>query len=563
MERFDEHLQFELPALYQIDRSINDKGEDVFRILFDPTTGDDGKIKADFSFSVVCRDDITLTEENSNLKGTFPGAFKSSVQEAKITFFTVQILVAVAVIGCNENTYAIISNKIGRSEEEVQKNAELLAPHFHEVLNSVVLDGKRAAFDPISADRFLNGGDEESDEFPKAVPGDGQHSQLDFQKTAREGLGFLGGLVNINATGTEYSFQSVREISAQSDGGTVPAILEKACRLDSMSFPLSERALEMSGLFRVEMDVFDTGHDREQEIRNGLIHRAMTYNGLRSFAWTLSAFCKEHSTDPEKISFEVLLRMARFLERRKWINYQEDDNCPTLCSGDDIHVYYLPDALPAQDRQALLSAVNEGSEDAISRSSVMSLDGLRRDLLYMFPAIETIYGRLSAERNRSEALEGGVSDVLYAWCAMAYAAREPIFTEDGPMNNWFQHPEQEARWEEEWRRQREEERKQRASEWMSKYGKYLEKNPRINFNGSKFVFSGVEEDNWLEILEKMTAKGGLERSAVSGKTDYLVCDPGGYGESKIKEAVSQRIKGKPVKIVLLKDFLTALGMDKP
>ena len=115
-------------------------------------------------------------------------------------------------------------------------------------------------------------------------------------------------------------------------------------------------------------------------------------------------------------------------------------------------------------------------------------------------------------------------------------------------------------WEKEWREQRERERKQRAEDWMKKYSRYLEKDPRIIVNGSKFVFTGVELENWTDVLEKMVSMGGIERSAVSGKTDYLVVDPGGYGDSKIKEAVSQRLKGKNVKVVLLEDFLAAVGM---
>ncbi len=119
-----------------------------------------------------------------------------------------------------------------------------------------------------------------------------------------------------------------------------------------------------------------------------------------------------------------------------------------------------------------------------------------------------------------------------------------------------------AAWEAKWRKQQEEEQKQRAAEWMKNYGQYLEKDPRIVINGSKFVFTGVMEENWPDILQKLLDRGGAERSAVSGKTDYLVVDPRGFGESKVKEALAQRVKGKPVKIVLLKDFLHALGVEK-
>ena len=107
----------------------------------------------------------------------------------------------------------------------------------------------------------------------------------------------------------------------------------------------------------------------------------------------------------------------------------------------------------------------------------------------------------------------------------------------------------------------EEEQRKRAEEWKKTYSQYQEKDPRIVINGGKFVFTGILEKSWPEILEKMTAMGGLERTAVSGKTDYLVVDPRGFGESKVKAALEQRAKGKPVKIVLVEDFLTALGWE--
>ncbi len=107
----------------------------------------------------------------------------------------------------------------------------------------------------------------------------------------------------------------------------------------------------------------------------------------------------------------------------------------------------------------------------------------------------------------------------------------------------------------------EEAQRQRAEEWQQKYAQYAEKDPRIVIHGSKFVFTGILVDNWEAVLEKLTAMGGVERGAVSGKTDYLVVDPRGFGESKVKAALEQRTKGKPVKIVLVDDFLKALGWN--
>lgn len=100
-----------------------------------------------------------------------------------------------------------------------------------------------------------------------------------------------------------------------------------------------------------------------------------------------------------------------------------------------------------------------------------------------------------------------------------------------------------------------------ADEWMANYGKYVESNPYIDFNGKLFVFSGIawhaaEKD--APIVQKVIAKGGQYRSKVSGLTNYLVVDPAEAGSTKIFAVMAQLRKGKKITVVLLEDLERAL-----
>lgn len=562
-EIFDEHLTFLLPEGYEVDRSPDDNGNAQFNILKGVTVGDDGKKRADVNIGVVRKDEVTIDENSPcKLKGNFLCAVKASSQEANLAIFTVQVMVTVAAVIQGDNRYTLICTKIARDEDAMSENAEQVAAAYTEVLNGMVIDGEQAAIEPVTA-RFLLSGEKDavSSEFRTATPGADQHSQLDFQKKTRSSLGFLGNLVQINNTGTEFSFDSIRQMALHSEGES-GRILTQAAELDKEGFALAETAKEMAGLFRVNLDAFNPGHDREQEILGGLIQRAATYNGLRSFAWTLAAYCADKGLQPGELSRETLQELLAFLAGRKWLNYRADEFCSTLCSGNDIHVYYLSDAVKATDKQLLLALANPEGTEPSARSEAASLEGLRRDLAYIYPAVRTLYDALAEKRDRAQALEGDAADVVYAWCAAAYAAREPIFSEDGPINNFFSHPDEMAAWEERWRKEREEAEKKAAEAWMASYGKHVSHGP-ILFRDKKFVFAGVEGyDDWLELLEKLTAKGGVHRTAVSGKTDYLVCEPRRAGDSKVKAALEQNIKGKNVKIILAEDLRKALGMEK-
>lgn len=108
-----------------------------------------------------------------------------------------------------------------------------------------------------------------------------------------------------------------------------------------------------------------------------------------------------------------------------------------------------------------------------------------------------------------------------------------------------------------------EERAARAAEWLEEYDSHIDRDAVIEFPGKKFVFTGlsgwlskVRED--LNVIEEIQARGGLNRSTVSGQTDYLVVNPEGAGHGKVQKALEMKARGKGLKIVLLEDLKKSL-----
>lgn len=102
------------------------------------------------------------------------------------------------------------------------------------------------------------------------------------------------------------------------------------------------------------------------------------------------------------------------------------------------------------------------------------------------------------------------------------------------------------------------------NEWMTKYGQYVDNDVDVEPTDKIFVLSGMEalSDSIKGGIENaIIKKGGQLRSNVSGKTDYLVVDPAWSGESKVKEAIKQREKGKKIRIILGTTLLTALDCE--
>ena len=96
---------------------------------------------------------------------------------------------------------------------------------------------------------------------------------------------------------------------------------------------------------------------------------------------------------------------------------------------------------------------------------------------------------------------------------------------------------------------------------MNKYGSYVEKNPCIDFNGKRFVFSGLPGDYPSEkdhpIVQKVIEKGGQYRAKVSNKINYFVVVPDEH-YYKMNCVLKERQRGVEIKVVLFEDLKKAL-----
>lgn len=258
----------------------------------------------------------------------------------------------------------------------------------------------------------------------------------------------------VNQSGTEYAFYGIKT-AAESDndelGEKRRALYSRIAAQDKGGYDLDQDARKMSAVFHVDPSVFDMRNDREAELLNNYMKRAYLFSALRSFGWTLSDYCGKKKKLPGDLSVKELEAIVDFIAKRNWLNYDAATYCKGLCAGADLHVFYVPDGISEDDKSELLPSQVDYDRiqqmKSISPSyyeilpDVQSLDALRGSLKFVYPAIKTLHDDLAKKRNHMKPLEGNESDIVYAWCALAMAAKEPFFTEDGPTTYFLSQPE--------------------------------------------------------------------------------------------------------------------------
>ena len=386
---------------------------------------------------------------------------------------------------------------------------------------------------------------------PSAQQGKQMHSHLDFLQSSRAVLSAIGN-VNANSSGTEFSAVPLEKLDIF-ENSNCNSLLQKIAKMNIPPFELADVALEMSKIFMVSKNFFDERCDRLNEIESGLIKSIVEYNRFRAFAWTIAAYCDEKNTSPNKLDINILTGLLSDSLAKEYLNFELDSFLPALCSCDDIHVYYVPAGISSTEKKQLLKMWD--NDDDMADSSIQSLEELRNELEYLYPAIARIYNYVSLTRKPEDGpLVGFVEDNLYVWCTLAYAARKPFFTEDGPMNcfwgSYASPQDNPVEWFAEFR----------ADQWMKQHKNSLTKYPEFAFNGKTFVFTGVKHlPEWENIKTKLAERGGFLRTDISDKTDYLVCNPSDAVDSKLEKALEQNNNGAKISIVLWNDFLIAFG----
>ena len=261
------------------------------------------------------------------------------------------------------------------------------------------------------------------------------------------GLGIPGISAVVNQNGVEYIFYNLENDLSDDASKEMRDAVNKLSDTGASKYKLADRAVEMRSLFHVNPDVFNSQHDRECELAEGMMHKAYMMSALRSFAWTLAKYCDDLEIKPKDLDLNKIHTIIDHIADAEWLNYDDKSFCKGLCGTQDLHVFYLPDRTPESVKDAFRSSQETIDETKRIQESlpnykpilsqVGSLNKLRKDLEYIHPAIEKIYESLRENRDYSEPLDSNDADILYAWCAVAYAARAPFFSEDGPMNCCF------------------------------------------------------------------------------------------------------------------------------
>lgn len=123
---------------------------------------------------------------------------------------------------------------------------------------------------------------EAPEELPEANPQGYLYSH--YRQVGNTGS-FGGFRVIVNANGTEFDPLSIERYLADNDAHELLGIVRNYKRNDPYS--LDESARELAEVFRVDMDAFDSHHDRLAEIYASNLQKCYTFSALRSFAWTL------------------------------------------------------------------------------------------------------------------------------------------------------------------------------------------------------------------------------------------------------------------------------------
>lgn len=481
---YNDKVKFILPADFIVKTEKNDEGEDVFNILAGEYEDNEGETRYSFRAGVtesIKEPDSTDSDATSEHRleeiAEDLGTVKIKVADAPETYFcskplpfklfghVMKVFIGITLVRVSDLSEIMITSTKTLRDDDSDSNTKLYK-NIYEVIKSVRVDGKKISLDNISPEIIQNvvesSFDEETTirEFTpdgiKRVPAEGfaevtpNRSLYPHYESLRSmgGLDVPGVTVIVNGGGTEYSFNSLKEYSMSEDfTEDAKALFRRIVSKDTANYDLDRKAKAMQGLFHVNKNAFNPSRDRECELEEGLMHRAYMVSALRSFAWTLAAYCEDHDCTPENIDPDMPRRIAAFVEDQDWLNYDDVSYCTGLCSGSDLHGYFIPDSASQADRKRLLPS--DEDFDRVKRmkasfptyreilSEVHSLDALRADLAYIYPAIEILWNDLKKERDYNEQLTGNSADIVYAWCAFALAAKHPFFTEDGPTRCFF------------------------------------------------------------------------------------------------------------------------------
>ena len=560
-ERINDFLSLRLPDNYRLEHTTDEEGKENYQILCDASQGSDGAWTAVLTVKLQLPDkEGEIPADKRNLSGNFHAGLTANIHEVPALLWTVNALVVALLLEYKQHTCVLACYETVRSRDELNDFAGRAAEHLNILLGCVEIDGERGQMESITPERLLelaNVAEPLSEEAAQEEEKQRALEQFAQERPNGEGMSVravyrdpITGKVKRDLFWERAGAESgdpqamIQMAMAYMNGDGVEQDAEKAAEYMQKAAELDDPTAQFNmGIYSLQ------GHGVARDFD-------------RAYEWMQRA--KENGdTDADGIldSIENVRALREKTEQGDLEAKVELAGTLMTMKGEENFRESVALAKEAAEAGSLKAMWIMGLAYAHGRGVEQNYEEAFR---WYLKAAEAGHAPSQANLACLYARGDGVEQDMQKaeeWVRKSAAQGDP----DGlrllrNIDEQTAMDAERAAWEEKWRRQQEEEARKRTAEWMEKYGQYLEKNPRIVIHGSKFVFSGVMEDNWPDILQKLMDKGGVERGAVSGKTDYLVVDPRGFGESKVKEALAQRVKGKPVKIVLLEDFLKALGV---
>ena len=401
---YNKELSFILPAGFKFLRETDDEGNEKVHISSGEYRDDEGEVKYKFN-CVIClseyeiEDDVDDKEkavkelldsaadclENAKkikLTGIPEAYILSKAMPMSVWGQIIKMFGCILLVRTTELSIAQIVSTGQINDDEPEDELEVYK-NMYEIMKSVRVNGKKLNVEGITPQKMrkvlepvFDDNEEARDISPtiKFVFDDGE-GETTFEMNGNgmteavtrrltevtpdesrypeynsinrmSFLSFLG--ASVNSTGTEYAFYP---LSSYDEDGENSDVCKRIVAKDTEKYDLHQKAKEMQKLFRVNESVFDSQHDRECELEHSLMHRAYMMSALRSFAWTLADYCKQYDCSPEDLTEEKAIKISDFVLMHNYLNYDGETYCTGLCSGSDLHVYFIPDSVSQADRK--------------------------------------------------------------------------------------------------------------------------------------------------------------------------------------------------------------------
>lgn len=152
IERFDDHLSFHLPNSFRTERSVDNKGRNVYKIFYDAKKNTSKNQEAGLIVSVThLGNNKKIEEEKRNLRGNYHVAVRAKITEAR---FLLGLIVTIFVEH-NCSVYIMQSIELVGRSKPVDDIANRSAKYFNLLFDSMEIDGDKGEMEPITAQWLL------------------------------------------------------------------------------------------------------------------------------------------------------------------------------------------------------------------------------------------------------------------------------------------------------------------------------------------------------------------------------------------------------------------------